>query len=141
MGSEQSKQPSKQMTEARAAAQRAKLNAQAAERRRTAEKTSKTKRANGKQGQRDLLTVSRTLLSELAPLVTLPAGTRATIVRLAEHDGDLLHWFYDQGLVPGTSILVRVAEPAAAQFTVSIEKVGERAISEKAAAGLFVRPA
>ena len=78
--------------------------------------------------------------AELAPLATLPEGTRATIVRLAEHDGDLLHWFYDQGLVPGTSILVRTAEPAADQFTVSIEKVGERAISEKAAAGLFVRP-
>ena len=78
--------------------------------------------------------------TELAPLATLPAGTRATIVRLAEHDGDLLHWFYDQGLVPGTSILVRTAEPAADQFTVAIEKVGERAISEKAAAGLFVRP-
>ena len=78
--------------------------------------------------------------AELAPLATLPAGTRATVVRLAEHDGDLLHWFYDQGLVPGTSILVRTAEPAADQFTVAIEKVGERAISEKAAAGLFVRP-
>ena len=78
--------------------------------------------------------------AELAPLATLSAGTRATIVRLAEHDGDLLHWFYDQGLVPGTSIFVRTAEPAADQFTVAIEKVGERAISEKAAAGLFVRP-
>src|SRR5256885_1739705 len=78
--------------------------------------------------------------AELAPLATLPTGARATIVRLAEHDGDLLHWFYDQGLVPGTSILVRTAAPAADQFTVAIEKVGERAISEKAAAGLFVRP-
>jgi DtxR family Mn-dependent transcriptional regulator len=78
--------------------------------------------------------------AELTPLATLPAGKRATIVRLAEHDGDLLHWFYDQGLVPGTSILVSAAEPAADQFTVAIEKVGERAISEKAAAGLFVRP-
>ncbi|MFZ0343407.1 MAG: metal-dependent transcriptional regulator [Gaiellaceae bacterium] len=78
--------------------------------------------------------------AELAPLATLTAGTRATVVRLAEHDGDLLHWFYDQGLVPGTSILVQTAEPAADQFTVSIEQVGERAISEKAAAGLFVRP-
>src|SRR6266513_2791434 len=76
----------------------------------------------------------------LAPLSDVPAGSRATIVRLAEHDGDLLHWFYDQGLVPGTSILVRTAAPAADQFTVAIEKVGERAISEKAAAGLFVRP-
>ena len=78
---------------------------------------------------------------ELAPLASLEPGTRATIVRLAQQDGELLHWFYDQGLVPGTSILVRAAEPAADQFTVAIEKVGERAISEKAAAGLFVRPA
>jgi DtxR family Mn-dependent transcriptional regulator len=78
--------------------------------------------------------------AELAPLASLSAGTRATIVRLAEHDGDLLHWFYDQGLVPGASIFVRTAEPAADQFTVAVEKVGERAISEKAAAGLFVRP-
>ncbi|MEO6887371.1 MAG: tyrosine-type recombinase/integrase, partial [Ktedonobacteraceae bacterium] len=49
-----SQQPSKQVTEARAAAQRAKLNAQAAVRKRTAEKPSKTKRPAGKQGQRDL---------------------------------------------------------------------------------------
>src|SRR5260370_7275275 len=59
MVSEHAKNPSKQVTEARAAAQRTKLNAQAAERRRTAEHTSKTKRANGKQGQRDLLTKRR----------------------------------------------------------------------------------
>ena len=40
---------------------------------------------------------------ELAALGELEAGTRATIVRLAEHDGELLHWFYDQGLTPGTA--------------------------------------
>src|SRR5213592_3557313 len=28
----------------------------------------------------------------LKPLADIPAGSRATIVRLAEHDGDLLHW-------------------------------------------------
>jgi DtxR family Mn-dependent transcriptional regulator len=67
-------------------------------------------------------------------------GARATIVRMAEHDGELLHWFYDQGLVPGQEIEVRTAEPAADQFTVGLDG-GERAISEKAAAGLFVRPA
>src|SRR5258708_31548474 len=33
---------------------------------------------------------------ELAPLSALAPGARATIVRLAEHDGELLHWFYDQ---------------------------------------------
>jgi DtxR family transcriptional regulator, Mn-dependent transcriptional regulator len=77
---------------------------------------------------------------ELAALAELEAGTRATIVRLAEHDGELLHWFYDQGLTPGTEIEVRAAEPAAGQFTVRLDG-DERAIGEKAAAGLFVRPA
>ncbi len=75
---------------------------------------------------------------ELAPLAALAPGTHATIVRLAEHDGELLHWFYDQGLVPGQELVVRTAEPAADQYTVKLDG-GERAISEKAAAGLFVR--
>ena len=78
--------------------------------------------------------------AELAPLATLKAGERATIVRLAEHDGELLHWFYDQGLVPGRELEVRRADSAADQFTVTTDD-GERAISEMAAAGLFVRPA
>jgi DtxR family Mn-dependent transcriptional regulator len=77
---------------------------------------------------------------ELSPLAALAAGAHATIVRLAEHDGELLHWFYDQGLVPGREIEVRAAEPAAGQFTVKLNG-HERAIGEKAAAGLFVRPA
>jgi len=77
--------------------------------------------------------------SDLAPLSDLGAGARATIVRLAEHDGDLLHWFYDEGLVPGRELEVRDAQPAAGQMTVRLN--GEvRAIGEKAAAGLFVRP-
>jgi DtxR family Mn-dependent transcriptional regulator len=76
----------------------------------------------------------------LEPLAALKPGARATIVRLAEHDGELLHWFYDQGLVPGQKIEMRTSEPAADQFTVGLNG-GERAISEKAAAGLFVRPA
>ena len=74
----------------------------------------------------------------LAPLAALAPGTRATIVRLAEHDGELLHWFYDQGFVPGTELEVRDAQPAAEQLTVRVNG-DERAISEKAAAGLFVR--
>jgi DtxR family Mn-dependent transcriptional regulator len=76
----------------------------------------------------------------LAPLASLAPGTHATIVRLAEHDGELLHWFYDQGLVPGQEIELEAAEPAADQFTVRLDG-GERAVSEKAAAGLFVKPA
>ena len=61
-------------------------------------------------------------------------------MRLAEHDGDLLHWFYDEGLVPGTSVELRAAEPAAGQLRVTVDGV-EKAIGEKAAAGLFVKRA
>ena len=77
---------------------------------------------------------------ELQPLAELGAGSRATIVRLAEHDGDLLHWFYDQGLVPEREIELEAAHPEAGQFTVRLNG-DKRAVSEKAAAGLFVRPA
>jgi DtxR family Mn-dependent transcriptional regulator len=76
---------------------------------------------------------------ELAPLADLAPGTRAEIVRLAEHDGELLHWFYDQGFVPGTELEVRETQPAAEQLTVRLNG-DERTIAEKAAAGLFVRP-
>ena len=75
---------------------------------------------------------------ELAPLSALKTGDRATIVRLAEHDGELLHWFYDQGLVPGTEVEVREAQPAAGQFTLRVNGA-DRAVGEKAADGLFVR--
>jgi len=77
---------------------------------------------------------------QLSALAELEPGSRATIVRLAEHDGDLLHWFYDEGLVPGREIEVREAQPAAGQMTVRLNGA-ERAIGEKAAAGLFVKPA
>jgi DtxR family Mn-dependent transcriptional regulator len=76
---------------------------------------------------------------ELQPLADLEPGARAEIVRLAEHDGSLLHWYYDSGLVPGTKIELRAAEPAAGQFTLRVNG-DERAIGEKAAAGLFVKP-
>ncbi len=75
---------------------------------------------------------------ELAALSELEPGQRATIVRLAEHDGELLHWFYDEGFVPGARVELREAQPAAGQFKVSLGG-SERAISEKAAAGLYVR--
>jgi DtxR family transcriptional regulator, Mn-dependent transcriptional regulator len=77
---------------------------------------------------------------ELEPLSALAPGSSATIVRLAEHDGDLLHWFYAEGLVPGAEIVLRASEPAAGQFRVKLNGA-EKAIGEKAAAGLFVRPA
>jgi Mn-dependent DtxR family transcriptional regulator len=76
---------------------------------------------------------------DLTALADLEPGRRATVVRLAEHDGDLLHWFYDQGLQPGAELELRDAQPAAGQFTITLDG-DERAIGEKAAAGLFVRP-
>jgi DtxR family Mn-dependent transcriptional regulator len=75
---------------------------------------------------------------ELAPLSALAPGERATIVRLAEHDGELLHWFYDEGLVPGAELEVRDVLPGPGQLTVRLNG-GERSVGEKAAEGLFVR--
>jgi DtxR family transcriptional regulator, Mn-dependent transcriptional regulator len=77
---------------------------------------------------------------ELAPLTELAPGTEGEIVRLAEHDGALLHWFYDEGFVPGARVVVHEAQPAAGQFKVTLGQT-ERAIGEKAAAGLYVRSA
>ena len=75
---------------------------------------------------------------DLEPLSALAPGARATIVRLAEHDGALLRWFYDEGLVPGAAVELRDA--SGGELTVELDG-GERAVGEKAAAGLFVRPA
>jgi DtxR family Mn-dependent transcriptional regulator len=77
--------------------------------------------------------------AELAPVAELPTGSRATIVRLAEHDGELLHWFYDEGLVPGSEIEVTAADGATGRFAVRTNG-SEHTLAEKAAAGLFVRP-
>ena len=76
---------------------------------------------------------------ELRALADLEAGHAATIMRLAEHDGELLHWFYEQGLVPGTRVVLERVDRAAGQLT--LDMGGEhRAIGEKAAAGLYVLP-
>src|SRR5215831_4720259 len=46
---------------------------------------------------------------ELVALSELGPGERATVVRLAEHDGELLHWFYDEGFSPGAELEVATA--------------------------------
>ena len=77
--------------------------------------------------------------AELVTLADLETGRPAEIVRLAEHDGDLLHWFYDEGLAPGTRIEVRASGyPAEDQLMVAVEG-GDRPIAEKAALGIYVR--
>jgi DtxR family Mn-dependent transcriptional regulator len=78
--------------------------------------------------------------AELVSLADLETGRDAEIVRLAEHDGDLLDWFYEEGLVPGTPVSMRGTQPAADQLTVAVDG-SERALSEKAADGIYVRAA
>ena len=75
---------------------------------------------------------------ELVALSDLGAGERGTIVRLAEHDGELLHWFYDEGLSPGTSL--EVSRSANGTLTV-LAGGSEHSMDDKQAAGLFVRRA
>jgi DtxR family Mn-dependent transcriptional regulator len=82
--------------------------------------------------------VEQTENEGLVALAELTPGQRGEIVRLAEHDGDLLHWFYEEGFVPGSSVEIREAQPAAGQLKVVLGH-DERAIAEKAAQGLYVR--
>jgi DtxR family Mn-dependent transcriptional regulator len=77
---------------------------------------------------------------ELVSLAELEPGAEAEIVRLAEHDGELLHWFYDEGFTPGTRVVLRQAQPAAGQLKVALDGT-ERAIAEKAALSLYVKQA
>ncbi|MCB0882726.1 MAG: metal-dependent transcriptional regulator [Thermoleophilia bacterium] len=72
---------------------------------------------------------------ELVALADVAPGSSVVIVRLAEHDGDLLHRFYDEGLVPGTRVEV---ERAGGDVSASVDGAA-RVIDEPAARGLFVR--
>ena len=74
----------------------------------------------------------------LVALADLEPGADAEIVRLAEHDGDLLHWFYDQGFVPGERIVLQDATTSGGELRVSLAGA-DRTIGERAATGLFVR--
>ena len=78
--------------------------------------------------------------AELVALAELAVGRDGQIVRLAEHDGELLHWFYDEGLVPGAQVAVVSAKPAAGQLVITVDGA-ERPITERAADGLYVRAA
>jgi DtxR family Mn-dependent transcriptional regulator len=67
-------------------------------------------------------------------------GTGAEVVRVAEHDGPLLHWYYDNALVPGTAVTVGAGLP---DGSVRLLLAGGREVVLDAtqASGLFVRPA
>ncbi|MGH3064783.1 MAG: metal-dependent transcriptional regulator [Gaiellaceae bacterium] len=78
--------------------------------------------------------------AELVTLADLETGGHAEIVRLAEHDGDLLHWFYAEGLAPGTHVEVGASQDAAGQLRVMVGGA-EQVIADKAARGIYVRAA
>ena len=80
--------------------------------------------------------------SQLLALSELKTGEDCEIMRLVEHDGALLHWYYDEGFVPGAQLSIRDVQPAAGHLKVEIlgERAGaDRMIAEKAAHGLIVR--
>lgn len=80
--------------------------------------------------------------AELMALSDLEAGEGCEVMRLVEHDGALLHWYYDEGFVPGATLSVLDVQPAAGHMKVTLAdetKTSERMIAEKAARGLIVR--
>lgn len=82
--------------------------------------------------------------AQLQALSDLATGDRCEIMRLVEHDGNLLHWYYDQGLVPGAQIVVLEVQPAAGHLKVQLgdgASASEQLIADKAARGLIVRVA
>ena len=77
--------------------------------------------------------------AELVSLADLRPGGSAEIVRLAEHDGELLEWFYDNGFAPGAMVERHGSESEGA---LAVELNGaESTIDETFAQGLYVRPA
>lgn len=82
--------------------------------------------------------------AELTSLSDIAVGDGCEVIRLVEHDGDLLHWYYDEGFVPGAKLSVLDVQPAAGHMKVELTGDGgssEQMIAEKAARGLIVRPA
>jgi DtxR family Mn-dependent transcriptional regulator len=79
----------------------------------------------------------------LLALSDLQTGDGCEVMRLVEHDGDLLHWYYDEGLVPGAALSIVDVQPAAGHMKVQLAAdkptSAPHVIAEKAARGLIVR--
>ncbi|MCW2960824.1 MAG: iron (metal) dependent repressor, DtxR family [Thermoleophilia bacterium] len=73
----------------------------------------------------------------LKPLSKFDTGSGGVIVRLAEHDGDLLRFFYDAGLTPDVEI--EVVHEANGSVTIHRGE-DELVLTQDQARGLYVRP-
>ena len=78
--------------------------------------------------------------AELVPLGDLGAGKGSRDRAAGRARRRPPQWFYDEGLVPGIACVRALAQPAAGQLTVAVDGA-ERALSEKAADGIYVRAA
>ena len=89
--------------------------------------------------ERDLTALAAALPAEPDPEAQLCA--LGEIVRLTEHDGGLLTWFYAEGLTPGARIEVRDIQPSAGHRTIRMPEAGngDHFVADQAAKGLFVR--
>jgi len=75
----------------------------------------------------------------LKALENVPAGTRVEVVRLAEHDGKLLNWFYDEHLEPGTLLDVVSIDNDGTVTATRVENGQTQIVPGTHANGLFVR--
>ncbi|MCW2949949.1 MAG: iron (metal) dependent repressor, DtxR family [Thermoleophilia bacterium] len=76
----------------------------------------------------------------LKPLTKLDEGATATIVRLAEHDGELLRFFYDAELVPDIEIEIVAVSSGGGAVTIRRDE-DELVLTRNQARGLYARPA
>ena len=74
----------------------------------------------------------------LKPLTKLDPEDECSIVRLAEHDGELLRFYYDAGLVPGLKLTI-VACDSGGNVTVRRDE-DELLLTREQARGLYARP-
>ncbi len=74
----------------------------------------------------------------LKPLSRIDTDEACTVVRVAEHDSALLHWYYDAALVPGT--ILRLVEQSADGTHVVTSDGTAHTLTPHQASGLFVRP-
>lgn len=77
--------------------------------------------------------------SLLRPLDEISVGGSAEVVRVAEHDTELLRSFYEIGLAPGTRLQV-VAADGTTESAVTVLRAGtELTLASEQAQGVFVR--